>query len=374
MAKSRTIVENINEVVEGITTTTSATAIETNPETPVTTSASQEGTTVTATATEENKGEVKALSYDDLTEDQIMEIAAKRGLSVSKKNDELSAEEKQKMEQVEEAEKLTFAVQSGLITPERYVELKSIIKEDGLELTKKEFVKAFKAENKDASEKDIQAAYSDYYNLNGEIPQVEEGEEPIAPKYDERQVKWGQVRQQTKAERIKENAKSVLDSIDTNYKNYKAFQSKANDYGKNVESVIAEIPTDNYEAIVKRGKENIKVAIELPKEVKANLNEYLIKQIGSSVIQANEKVTKEQVKTLADSFIRNAYEDAIMDKFYEVAKSEGLREAKAGVNAPIVITTFQGQGEDEELKRQVDSVIPLPLQGMNLSRNNKNKS
>lgn len=369
MAKQRTIVENINEVVD-MTPDATATATETKTET-----ATQEQPVIVATGTEtktEVTQEVKAPSFDDLTEDQLMELAVKKGFSLTRKDKEISAEEKQKLEQIEETEKLTFAVQSGLITPERYMELKSIIKEDGLELTKKEFVKAFKAENKDASEKDIQAAYTDYYNLNEEV-KVEEGEDLPEPKYNERQVKWGQVRQQTKAERIKDNAKSVLDQIDTNYKNYKAFQVKANDYGKNVESVIAEIATDNYEAIVKRGKDTVKVSVELPKEVKANLNDYLIKQVGSSVLQANDKVTKEQVKTLADSFIRSNYEDAIMDKFYEVAKSEGLREAKAGINAPITTQTFQGQGEDEELKKLVDSVIPTGLQGVNLNRSNKNK-
>lgn len=370
MAKQRTIVENINEVVD-ITPNATATATETKTET-----ATQDESVIVATATEEVKSEAKAPSFDDLTEDQLMELAIKKGFSITRKDKEISAEEKQKLEQIEEAERVAYAVQSGLITNESYRELKSIIETDGLELTKKEFVKAYKAENKDASEKDIQAAYTDYYNLNEEV-ELNAGEEEYEkpePKYNERQVKWGQSRQQTKAERIKENAKSVLDQIDTNYKNYKAFQVKANDYGKNVESVIAEIPTENYEAVVKRGKDTVKVSVTLPKEVKANLNEYLIKQIGSTVLQSNDKVTKEQVKTLADSFIRSNYEDAIMDKFYEVAKSEGLREAKAGVETPIITLSFQGQGGDEEQKRIVDSVIPEGLKGINLNRSNKTKS
>lgn len=372
MAKQRTFVPNIDEVVDSLTTDASATATETKnaPEVKEPEIIAAETTVVKA----EIKEEVKTLSLDDLTEDQLMELATKKGFSITRKDKEISAEEKQKLEQIEETEKLTFAVQNGFITPERYVELKSIIKEDGLELTKKEFIKSYKAENKDASEKDIAEAYSDYYNLNGELPQVEEGEEPITPKYNERQQKWGQVRQQTKAERIKENAKSVLDQIDTNYKNFKAFQSKANDYGKNVESVIAEIPTENYEVAIKRGKEVVNIAIDLPKETKANLHEYLINTVGGAVLQSNDKVTKEQVKNLADSFIRSNNDAIINEKYYEVGKSEGLREAKAGVNAPIVTQTFQGQGEDEELKKLVDSVIPTGLQGVNLSRNNKTKS
>lgn len=338
---------------------------------------SPEKTNTTTTPTD-----AKPLSVDDINEEQfnqLIELGKQKGFSLpSQSVTTLTPEEEKKQAELLELDKLNFAVSNGKITNERYNELKGVINSDGNDLTKKEFVKSFKEQNKDATTEQIEAAFEDYYWVGKKIKEKainDEGEEIEVErdKYDETHVKWGQGRIQTKADRIKANAKAVLDEIDSSYKNYKVAEGKATEYSKTIEKVVAEITPEKYSVSEEIGDKKIDIVVDLGKTAATEIRDYLVNQVAGYVINSGKHTDKDNIKLLVDGFVQQKYRKAISQKIYEAAKSEGLREGSAGINAPIIKQTYAADRPDE-LEQRVKDMIPKALQDSPsiLNRNRKN--
>lgn len=319
----------------------------------------------------EAENKTPQFNLDELTDDQLNEIIVKRGLKVEKK--EISAEDRLRQDQLEEVEKLQYAVATNQITPERYNELKTIINEDGANLTKKEFKKLYKDEYKTTEE--LNDAYDDYYTVGKTIKvkerKIEKDEfdnekevevEVEKPKFDEKLVKFGQHRIERATNRIKGDAKKELDTIDANFKSYKALDTKAKQYTGEVEKVISSITPEKYSVSVKAGKEKVALSIDLGAEAKEKIKAHLINDVMPIFI--NGKLPeKEELNKIVDGYVKMNYEEAIQDKYYEYAHGVGLREAKAGVNAPIQRETFSTEKPDE-LATKIQQSIPKEYGGL----------
>jgi hypothetical protein len=346
---------------------------ENKTETSVVTAATQEAGKEKATPVAEAGKETPQFNLDDLTDEQLNQLAEKRGFKVQKNEVEITAEEKQRQEQLEEVEKLQYAVATDQITPERYNELKTIIAEDGANLTKKEFKKLYKDEYKSAEE--LNDAYDDYYMVGKNIKvkektvvkdedgyEKEEEVEVEKPKFDEKYVKWGQQRLERTTQRIKESAKKELDAIDAGFKNYKALDTKAKQYTGEVEKLVSSITSEKYPVAVKAGKEKVNLTIDLGAEAKEKIKNHLINDVMP--IFLNGKLPeKEELSKIVDGYVKLNYEDAIQDKYYEYVEGIGIRKGMVGANAPLQKETFSTDKPDE-LAAAVNKAIPKELGGL----------
>lgn len=334
-----------------------------------------------APATEEKVIEQpQAKSLDEYTTEEILAIAEKKGLKVNK--EVLSDEQKKKQEEIEEAHKLTFAVEQGLITADRYSELKGVLSADGADLTKKEFVKSYKTENKDANKEDIESAYNDYYNIQQSIKVKEKQinkdgdyEEEVEvevdkPKFDDKYVKWGENRIKTKAERIKGAAKAELENIDSSYANYKNTLSKASEYSNSAGKVLAEIDFSAYPTKHKINNKEISAFVKFtkPEEIKADVINYLNNDLAGIILRTDKFNDVAEIKNQINGYLRTKYSEQFEDNIWNLGKTQGINEAKVGASSPIEHVLTSDDSRVDQISKEIESRIPLKKDNPLLNR------
>lgn len=317
------------------------------------------------------------IAIDKIDEDTFLKEVERRGLKVSKET--LSPEAQKKANDIEEADRIKFAVEQGLITPEGYAEVKSILAAEGSDLTKREFTKAYKAENKNATADEIADAYDDYYTVAKTVKVKEtkkgtdgfdEEVEVDRPKWDDRHVKWGAQRIQTKGERIKASAKAVLDNINTSYDSYKKLVGRANEYGKDVEKVISEtdfaayptkhkIENKEYSGIVKFTK---------PDEVKADVLNYLNTDLAQIVLRTEKNPDTKEIQRQVNAYLKDKYASDFEETIYRLGKTEGLNTGKIGGNQPILREIISDDSRPNELAQEIKDRIPMKKDNPLLNR------
>lgn len=327
---------------------------------------SQQAPPTPPTIEEENKEVTEIVSQstiDKFGDDEFLKEAERRGLRVSK---EVLSQEQQKLaDEIEETEKLRFALENKLITQDGYLEAKAVLNSEGADLTKKEFSKSFKTENPTATKEEVESAYNDYYFVQQNIKVVtknddDEEVEIEKPKWDDRFVKWGDQRQKAKAERIKEGAKSTLDTIDKSYSNYKTLVNKANDYSKNVDKVIAETNFAEYPTNHKVKNRDITAVVKFPKpdEVKADVKKYLSESLGNLMIQADKHNDVPEIKKQIHGYLRERYASDFEDTLWDLAETSGINKGKVGASAPPERTLMHDDTVVSALEKEAQSRLP----------------
>lgn len=320
-------------------------------------------------------GEV--VNTPELSDDEIFALAEKRGMKVSRET--LSPEQLKRQEDIEDAAKYQFAIEHNLITAEGYQEIKSIIASEGSDLTKREFFKTYKAENKDATKEDVESAYDDYYFVQKNIKETKvkrddkgkvilkgddmddvEIEEIEKPKWDERVTKLGEFRRNREAENIKNGAKSVLENIDKSYSNYKTLVARATDYSKNIEKIVSETDFSAYQTTHKIGNKEIsaKVKFEKPDEIKADLSDYLNVRLAKLMVGSESYKDISEIKKQANAYLRDKYSQIFEENLWNLGKTEGINEAKVGSSSPIERELISDDSRVDEIQKEVAARLP----------------
>jgi hypothetical protein len=332
-------------------------------------------------------------TIDSLSDDELIAALEKRGKKIA--TETLTDEQKKRQAETEEVEKREFAIKNLNMTNEQYDEIKNIIAADGTELTKKEFAKSYKSENKTATKEEIDAAYNDYYNLpqtvtekekrvkrdeNGkavlkgtEFDDVEEEEVEVPKaKFDEKLSKWGESRIKTKAERIKGNAKAALDQIDAAYNNQKALVAKANEYVKVAEKVLSEIDFNALPVRYKfgeKGKEKeIKAIVKLNDEAKAQVQEYINTQLAAIVLPTDKYKDADEIKKQIVERVKQQYENQVAESLWSLGRRSGLNDGKIGGSASFEKLT---PGASEEVIGALEKSVAERLPDNPLIKNRK---
>lgn len=312
-----------------------------------------------ATATkEEGKVEVVATAevkptIDSLSDDELIAALEKRGKKIA--TETLTDEQKKKQADLEDAEKRQYAIANLNVTAEQYDELKSIINSDGTELTKREFEKAYKSENKGASKEEIESAYKDYYNLPQNIKVKEKQKKEVdgieeeveveveKPKFDEKLSKWGESRIKTKAERIKEGAKQNQKWIDDSFANHKALVAKAQEYSKVAEKALSEIDFNALPVEYKFGAEGkektIKAIVKLDDKAKEQVVNYINNELAQIILPTDKYKDADEISKQIKKFVKDRYDNQVGESLYNLGRTEGTNTAKSGTNVPFESTS-----------------------------------
>lgn len=352
------------------------TALKETPVKPITPAATvvQEEKKVTP-ATENPQAEIKqpevkveikaeekpAPSLEDMPEEEFLKAAEKRGLKISKET--LTAEQQRKQSDIEETEKLKFAIENNLITQTGYLEAKATLEAEGSDLTKKEFVKAYKSDNAKATKEEIEQAFNDYYFVQQTVKDKttnDDGDEVEVdkPKWDERFVSLGEKRRNKEAESIKANAKAVLDNVDSNYANYKTFVTRANDFSKTTEKVLSGIDFSALPIEYKFKDKSINAIVKLDDAAKADVLNYLNTQLAPLVIQSNKQNDVDEISKQVKSYIKEKYSNQVGESLYDLGHTSGLNEGKVGASAPITRELVADGSMVDALSKEVEKRLP----------------
>lgn len=354
-------------------------------------------TNVAATGTGELKSEEKQTpkaevkveevvkpTVDSLSDDELIAALEKRGKKIA--TETLTDEQKKRRAETDEVEKRKFAIENLNMTNEQYDEIKNIIATDGTELTKREFSKLYKSENKNATQAETDAAYNDYYNLpqtitakekkvkrdeRGKVifksddPEEIEEEEIEVPKskFEEKNSKWGEQRIKTKAERIKAGAKQALDYIDTEYGKQKELVAKANEYSKVAEKVMSEIDFGALPVTYKFGTQDkskeIKAIVKLDDAAKADVYNYINTDLAQLIINTDKFKDPEEIGKQIRKYVKEKYENQVGESIYNSGYTSGINDGKVGARAPFESTTAGGGSESlTALEKSAQEKLP----------------
>lgn len=324
--------------------------------------------------------EKKPINFDDLTEEQILELANKRGLKVSKET--LSPEVAQKQAEIEKADKRKFAVEVMGMTNDQFNEIESVINSDGTDLTKKEFTKSYLSDNPKATKEEVADAYDDYYNIqksitvkeskvkrdvDGNVVFKDDGfsveEEEVTtekPKFDERLVKFGEKRRNAKAEILKAQAKAALENIDTNYAQHKTFIARANDFVKTADKVVNDIDFNAIPMNYKFGDTEIKAIVKLNDDAKKDVQSYLTNQLAGLIISSDKQNDTEEISKQVKNYIRDKYQNQVGESLYRLGQTDGINKGKVGAQAPIERILTSDDSRINELAEAAVKNIPIP--------------
>lgn len=310
----------------------------------------------------EIKAEEKpAPSLEDMPEEEFLKLAEKRGLRISKET--LTAEQQKKQSDIEETEKLKFAIENNLITQAGYLEAKATLEAEGSDLTRKEFVKAYKSDNAKATKEEIEAAYNDYYFVQQTVKDKainDDGDEVEVdkPKWDERFVSLGEKRRNKEAESIKANAKAVLDNVDSNYANYKTFITRANDFSKTTEKVLSGIDFSALPIQYKFKDKEINAIVKLDDAAKADVINYLNTQLAPLVINADKQNDVDEISKQVKAYIKDKYSNQVGESLYDLGHTSGLNEGKVGASAPITRELISDDSKVDAFSKEIEKRLP----------------
>lgn len=303
-------------------------------------------------------------SFADLSEEDLLKEIERRGMKVQK--EVLSEDQRKRQEEIEEAEKLKFAIENNLITQDGYFEAKSILAAEGSELTKKEFTKSYKAENPKATAEEIAEAYEDYYFVAKTIKEKSIDDatgdeiEVEKPKWADRYVKLGEKRLTSEAERLKAEASAKLKNIDDSYGNWKTVLNRASEYSKVSEKVLsetnfAEYPTSH----TIRGKSiNAVVKFAKPDEVKKDVQDYVNNRLAHLILNTDKFNDVAEIKRQADAYLKSKYQSEFDAALWDLGKTEGINEGKVGVNTPITRELISDDTVISDLEKSVQGRLP----------------
>jgi hypothetical protein len=319
----------------------------------------------------------KPVSFDDISEEEFLRLAEKKGLKIQKET--LTPEQQKKQADIEETEKLKFAIENNLITQDGYLEAKAILNSEGADLTKKEFAKAYKEENKNATKEEVESAYDDYYFVQKNIKEKKvkrdekgkpvlnadediEEEETEKPKWDERTVKLGEFRRKNEAERIKANAKAVLDNVDSNYDSFKALKSRADEYVKTANKVMGEIDFSALPVVYKfgeKGKEKeIKAIVKLNEEAKADVQNYINTNLANLMINTDKYKDADEIGNQVRKYIKEKYDNQVGESLYNLGHTSGINEGKVGANAPVTRELVSDDSAIDTVAADIEKRLP----------------
>ncbi len=259
----------------------------------------------------------------------------------------LDTEELKTLQAREFADKIKFAVDNKIATPEQILEWQKIQDEDEETLTFSEFAKDAKKKNPKISDEELKSDYATYYFQN-QIDDENDDEET-----KKRKQKWNQIGTDTKksvAEQKKTQAKKNLEKVDTQYSFHKEYVRKAQELTSSIQDVLKDYSNTFSIAVTDpENEESIDMQIELENVPKLVENFLAENNRFNNIIQSGKQADKKFIRELADTYIKTLpqyqaeRDKALIAKF----KSIGLTNARIGTTKEIPPKQGEGTGEKQ---------------------------
>lgn len=271
----------------------------------------------------------------------------------------LDLEEQKTLQQREFADKIKFAVDNKIATPEQILEWQKIQDEEDEALTYSEFAKAEKKSNPKSTEDEIKSKYTKYF-FQTQI-EDEDKDQTKAEKAKWNEIGKGEIK--TRAQQVKDKAKRNLEKVDTQFSFHKEYVRKANELTGSIQDVLKDYSNTFSIAVVDpESKENVDMQIEVEADVPKLVENFLAENNRfNSIIQNGKQGDKKFLRELADAYIKTTpqYQDKRDDALMKKFRSLGVEETKIGTTKQIPAKEGEGSGtktRDSKIEKMVNAM------------------
>lgn len=293
--------------------------------------------------------EKEKIISSDLTDDELIAKLRERGIPISdiesladiksKLQAPLSKEEQDQQSRLVRGEKVNFAIANNLGTVEEIAAWEQEQEENDEDIAFHDFAKAQKSANKNVTDEQIKKRFNKYYHQDMDDETIsfieDEEEQTEATMLKE----LGRNRIATKGTRRKEEIKNKLQTIDTRFNDWNAWQKKVTSFKDVVTDYIANDVDGTYTFDYEVGDEKIPITAKLGNkdDVQKTLQDFFLNtQAGVQIIGAG-KYDKTTIKEYVEKYLwaEPKFRSRIANAIGQLERSNGLKEGKIGTTGQI---------------------------------------